>query len=403
MPTYKYTARNAQGQLVNGSIEAANQDTVARTLRGQGMLVTSVNMDLSKNKSSFLSRAKSIKLDDLIIFTRQLATMVSAGLPLIESLDVLGEQMENPSLRSVVRTIQKDVEGGSTLTSAIDKHPRVFTELYVNMVKAGEASGMLDGILNQLAIYLEKNGSLQRKVKGAMVYPGVVSGLAVFITAFIMIFIIPKFEKIYSGLGVQLPLLTRVLLFVSNILVHNMLYVIPIVILGVYLLKKYIKTPSGRMYKDRLVLNMPVFGSLFRKASVAKFTRTLSTLVRSGVNIITALEIVAKTSGNVIIEQAVLRTKMSIQEGETIAGPLAQTGVFPPMVTRMISVGEKTGALEEMLQKIAVFYEEQVDAAVAALTSIIEPLLIVFMGVIIGTIVIAMYLPIFNMINAINK
>jgi type IV pilus assembly protein PilC len=403
MPTYKYTARNAQGLLVNGSIEAANQDSVARTLRGQGMLVTSVTMDMSKNKSGLLGRAKAIKLDDLIIFTRQLATMVSAGLPLIESLDVLGEQMENPSLRHVVRSIQKDVEGGSTLTAAIDKHPRVFTELYINMVKAGEASGMLDGILNQLALYLEKNGALQRKVKGAMVYPGVVSGVATFITAFIMVFIIPKFEKIYGSLGVQLPLMTRVLLFISNTLVHNLYIVIPVLIVAFYLLRRYIKTPSGRMAKDTLILRMPVFGSLFRKAAVAKFTRTLSTLVRSGVNIITALEIVAKTSGNVVIEQAVIRTKMSIQEGETISQPLAQTGVFPPMVTRMISVGEKTGALEEMLQKIAVFYEEQVDTAVAALTSIIEPLLIVVMGVIIGTIVIAMYLPIFNMINAINK
>ena len=404
MALYKYTARNTQGQLVQGNMETSNQDAVIRSLRSQGLMVTSVTEELAKQKVGiFAKMTKSIKLDDLIIFTRQLSTMVGAGLPLIESLDVLGQQMDNPAFKAIVMNVEKDVESGSTLTSAIEKHPKVFSELYINMVKAGEASGMLDGILVQLAIYLEKAGALTRKVKGAMVYPAVVSSVATLITLFIMVFIIPKFEKFYAGMGATLPLPTRILLFWSKLLAHNIHWIILGAIVGGILLNRYIKTPEGKFKKDSLKLTLPIIGSLFRKVAVAKFTRTLSTLVRSGVNIITALEIVAKTAGNVVVEQAVIKTKMSIQEGESISVPLAQTGVFPTMVTRMIAVGERTGALEEMLQKIAVFYEEQVDTAVNALTSLIEPILIVVMGIMIGGIVICMYLPIFNLVNALSK
>lgn len=404
MPNFKYSARNSQGALIQSTLEGPNQETVLRQLRGQGLLVTSISLDMAgKGRSGFFGKLGSkIKLDDLIIFTRQLSTMVSAGLPLIESLDVLGEQMENANFRQVVLNIQKDVEAGSTLTSALERHPKVFTDLYVNMVKAGEASGMLDGILNQLALYLEKSGNLARKVKGAMVYPAVVSSFCLLVAAFLMIFIIPRFEKIYISMGAQLPLATRVLLGASKLMVHNLIWIILAIGIAVYFGKKYLQTIDGKMKFDSFKLKMPVFGDLFRKVAVAKFTRTLSTLVRSGVNIITALEIVAKTSGNVIIEQAVLKTKTSIQEGESISAPLMQTGVFPPMVTRMIAVGERTGALEEMLSKIAEFYDEQVDAAVAALTSLIEPLLIVVLGVLIGGMVICMYLPIFNMVNTIK-
>lgn len=404
MPNFKYSARNSQGALIQSTLEGPNQETVLRQLRGQGLLVTSISLDMAgKGRSGFFGKMGSkIKLDDLIIFTRQLSTMVSAGLPLIESLDVLGEQMENANFRQVVLNIQKDVEAGSTLTSALERHPKVFTDLYVNMVKAGEASGMLDGILNQLALYLEKSGNLARKVKGAMVYPAVVSSFCLLVAAFLMIFIIPRFEKIYISMGAQLPLATRVLLGTSKLMVRNLLWIILAIGIAVYFGKKYLQTIDGKMKFDSFKLKMPVFGDLFRKVAVAKFTRTLSTLVRSGVNIITALEIVAKTSGNVIIEQAVLKTKTSIQEGESISAPLMQTGVFPPMVTRMIAVGERTGALEEMLSKIAEFYDEQVDAAVAALTSLIEPLLIVVLGVLIGGMVICMYLPIFNMVNTIK-
>lgn len=404
MPNFKYSARNSQGALIQSTLEGPNQETVLRQLRSQGLLVTSISLDMAgKGRSGFFGKLGSkIKLDDLIIFTRQLSTMVSAGLPLIESLDVLGEQMENANFRQVVLNIQKDVEAGSTLTSALERHPKVFTDLYVNMVKAGEASGMLDGILNQLALYLEKSGNLARKVKGAMVYPAVVSSFCLLVAAFLMIFIIPRFEKIYISMGAQLPLATRVLLGASKLMVRNIVWIILAIGVGVYFGKKYLQTIDGKMKFDSFKLKMPVFGDLFRKVAVAKFTRTLSTLVRSGVNIITALEIVAKTSGNVIIEQAVLKTKTSIQEGESISAPLMQTGVFPPMVTRMIAVGERTGALEEMLSKIAEFYDEQVDAAVAALTSLIEPLLIVVLGVLIGGMVICMYLPIFNMVNTIK-
>ncbi len=405
MALFKYTARNAQGKIVQGSMESANQEAMVRSLRAQGLLITSISssgMEKAKG-ASWKSWGQKVKLDDLIVFSRQLATMVGAGLPLIESLDVLGQQMENPVLKSVVNNVQRDVEGGSTLTSAIDKYPKVFSELFVSMVKAGEASGMLDGILTQLAIYLEKSGALQRKVKGAMIYPAVVSSLATLITLFIMVFIIPKFKVIYSSLHAELPFPTLVLLGISNLLVHYFYIWIILLIGGGWAFNWYIKTKMGRLWFDNFKLNLPVFGEIFRKVAVAKFTRTLSTLVRSGVNIIQALEIVAKTSGNVVIEQAVIKTKMSIQEGESISGPLTQTGVFPPMVTRMISVGERTGALEEMLQKIALFYEDQVDAAVAALTSIIEPILIVFMGVVIGGIVICMYLPIFGMVSAVSK
>lgn len=404
MPLFKYTARNSQGKIVQGSMDTANQESLVRSLRTQGLLVTSVSTGPEKAKpGNWKSWGQKVKLDDLIVFSRQLATMVSAGLPLIESLDVLGQQMENPILKNVIVTVQRDVEGGSTLTAAIDKHPKVFSELFVNMVKAGEASGMLDGILTQLASYLEKSGALQRKVKGAMIYPAVVSSLATLITLFIMIFIIPRFQTIYTSLHAELPMPTQVLLGISNLMVKYFYVWIILLVGGGWGFNWYIKTDKGRLWFDNFKLNLPVFGDLFRKVAVAKFTRTLSTLVRSGVNIIQALEIVAKTSGNVIIERAVIKTKMSIQEGESISVPLTQTGVFPPMVTRMISVGERTGALEEMLQKVATFYEEQVDAAVAALTSLIEPILIVFMGVVIGGIVICMYLPIFSMVSAVSK
>jgi type IV pilus assembly protein PilC len=329
--------------------------------------------------------------------------MVSAGLPLIESLDVLGEQLENATLRKVVGEVRKDVEAGSTFTAALEKHPKIFNQLYVSMVRAGEASGMLDSIMNQLAAYQEKTGSINRKVKAAMVYPAVVSTIAILIVIFIMVKVIPTFESIYRSFESTLPLPTQILVMISR-MIRNWWYIwIAIIIVVLYALKRYISTPRGRWQFDHIKLNLPVFGDLIRKVSVAKFTRTLSTLVRSGVNILAALDIVAKTAGNVIIESAVNKTKNSIQQGESIAGPLAQTGVFPPMVTRMIDVGEKTGALEEMLTKIAEFYEDQVDAAVSALTSMIEPILIAFMGAIIGGIVIAMYLPIFNMVNVVTK
>lgn len=406
MPSFKYTARNAQGKIVDGIVESPSQDVLIKMLRSQGLLVTAISQDQAKaaaGKRKFRLARTHVSLDDLIIFSRQLATMVSAGLPLIESLDVLGEQLENPILRKVVVDVRKDVEAGSTFTNALEKHPKIFNQLYVSMVRAGEASGMLDSIMNQLAAYLEKAGSIARKVKSALVYPAVVSIIAILIIIFILVKVIPTFESIYRSFDAQLPAPTQIIVTISRALRKFWyLWIIAFVGLG-YLFKRYINTPKGRWQFDTFKLNMPVFGDLFRKVAVAKFTRTLSTLVRSGVNILNALEIVAKTAGNVIVENAVNKTKNSIQQGETIAGPLAQTGVFPPMVTRMIDVGEKTGALEDMLNKIAEFYEDQVDAAVSALTSMLEPIMIAIMGVIVGGIVIAMYLPVFNMVNVVAK
>ncbi|MFB3894841.1 MAG: type II secretion system F family protein [bacterium] len=406
MPSFKYTARNAQGKIVDGIVESPSQDVLVKMLRSQGLLVTAISQDQIKptsGKKKFRLARTHVSLDDLIIFSRQLATMVSAGLPLIESLDVLGEQLENPILRKAVVDVRKDVEAGSTFTNALEKHPKIFDQLYVSMVRAGEASGMLDSIMNQLAAYLEKSGSIRRKVKSALVYPAVVSIIAIAIVIFILVKVIPTFESIYRSFDAQLPVPTQIIVSISRAL-RKFWYIWLIVFVGLgYALKRYVNTPKGRWQFDTFKLNMPIFGDLFRKVAVAKFTRTLSTLVRSGVNILNALEIVAKTAGNVIIESAVNKTKNSIQQGETIAGPLAQTGVFPPMVTRMIDVGEKTGALEDMLNKIAEFYEDQVDAAVAALTSMLEPIMIAIMGVIVGGIVIAMYLPVFNMVNVVAK
>ncbi|MDI6784534.1 MAG: type II secretion system F family protein [bacterium] len=406
MPAFKYTARNAQGKLVDGIVESPSQDALAKMLRSQGLLVTAVNEQRGKvasvRKRLSFKRGR-VTLDDLIIFSRQLATMVSAGLPLIESLDVLGEQHTNPALRKVVVDVRKEVEAGSTFTAAIEKHPKVFSQLYISMVRAGEASGMLDSIMNQLAAYLEKAGSIARKVKSALVYPVVVSIIAIGIVIFILVNVIPTFESIYKSFDAQLPVPTQIIVIISQTIRHFWYIWIFGFIALAYGFKRYVNTPRGRWQFDTVKLNMPVFGDLFRKVAVAKFTRTLGTLVRSGVNILNALEIVAKTAGNVVVESAVNKTKNSIQQGESIAGPLAQTGVFPPMVTRMIDVGEKTGALEEMLNKIAEFYEDQVDAAVAGLTSMLEPIMIAVLGVIVGGIVIAMYLPIFNMVNVVAK
>lgn len=354
MATYKYTARNAQGKVVDGIVEIASQDALIKMLRTQGLLVTAISEERGKAAASrprFSFKRHRVTLDDQIILSRQLATMISAGLPLIESLDVLGEQLENPTLRKVVIEVRKDVEGGSTFTAALEKHPRIFNQLYVSMVRAGEASGMLDGIMNQLAAYLEKTGSINRKIKSAMVYPAVVSSIAFLIVMFILVKIIPTFESIYRSFEASLPLPTLILLAISKVIRHWWYIWLILIVVAGYILKRYISTPKGRWQFDTVKLNLPIFGDLFRKVSVAKFTRTLSTLVRSGVNILAALEIVAKTAGNVVIESAVNKTKNSIQQGESIAGPLAQTGVFPPMVTRMIDVGEKTGALEEMLKK----------------------------------------------------
>ncbi len=403
MPIYQYIALNrASGQKINGSIDAASEGAGVAVLKERGLLVTSIKTKKAKGAAKRGGRGRRIGIDDLVIFCRQLATIVNAGLPLIEGLNILGEQMENATFRKIVKQIEKDVEGGDTLTDSLARHPKVFSGLFVNLVKAGEASGMLDEILAQLALYLEKASSLQRKVKSAMIYPSVVMTVAVAVVTILMVFVIPVFEKIFQGFGAKLPTPTLVLLAISHF-IRDYWYVLVGVIFAVgFLINRYLKTERGRYQFDAMLLRLPILGTLFRKVAVAKFSRTFSTLLRAGVNILVALEIVAKTAGNKVVERAIDNMRSSIKEGESVAGPLKESGVFPPMVTRMIDIGERTGALDEMLTKIADFYEDQVDTAVAGLTQMLEPFILVFLGVIVGGILIAMYMPMFKITTVIK-
>ncbi len=403
MAQFQYVALNrSSGQRVTGTIDVATEAAGTAILRERGLVVTQIQTAKVRGLNKKRSRRKKVSIDDLVIFCRQMATIVNAGLPLIEGLNILGEQMENPTFRGVVRQIEKDVEGGDTLTDALARHPRIFNPLFVNLVKAGEASGMLDEILAQLAIYLEKAASLQRKVKSATIYPTVVMTVAAIVVIILMVYVIPVFEKIFQGFGAQLPTPTMILITISHFIRDYWYLLGGGLIAAGYLANRFIKTEKGRMLFDSALLKFPVLGTLFRKVGVAKFSRTFSTLLRSGVNILVALEIVAKTAGNKVIERAIDNMRSSIKEGESIAGPLKESGVFPPMVIRMIDVGERTGALDEMLTKIADFYEDQVDTAVAGLTQMLEPLILVFLGVIVGGILIAMYMPMFAMTNIIK-
>ena len=394
MPTYRYVAKESSGKTASGILEYSDKSLLIEALRKKGLVIVSIN-ETKKKKASAAS--KKVKLEDIVIFSRQLATMVDSGIPLVQALDILYDQIEKPNFKQVVATIRDDVEVGSGFSEALMKHPAVFSPLYINMVKAGESSGALDDILDRLATYLEKANTLQRKVKSSLVYPAVVVTMAFLITLVMLLKVIPTFKGIFSMLGGTLPLPTRILILISDTLRSMFLYVAVAAGIFVFAMKKYISTPRGRNVFDRMILHLPVLGTLFRKLAVAKFTRTLSTLVKSGVPILVALEIVGKTSGNTVIEKALEGVRKSIKEGENIADPLAKSGVFPPMVVRMIHVGEQTGELEKMLGKIADFYDDQVDAVVSGLTSLIEPLIIAFLGIIIGGIVIAMFLPVFKM------
>ncbi len=404
MPFYQYVARSPQGKTVTGSTEASTQSAVVKMLRDQGLTPTTIQQT-SAEARAVRKKAGSrgrVKLDDLVIFSRQMATMIRAGLPLIEVIDILAEQVEKKVFRDVLREIERDIEGGSSLTEAIQKHPKIFSAFFISMVKAGEASGMLDTILDQVAIYLEKLVSIQRKIKSATMYPAVVSSVALLITTFLLVKVVPVFENIFIDLGGELPLPTQITVGLSRLVKENWLVVGLIFggcCIGVW---QWGKTKTGRAKIDAVILRIPIFGPLILKAAIAKFTRTLGTLIRAGVNILYALEIVAKTSGNAVIEEALYQTRTSIQGGESITKPLVDSQVFPPMVTRMIDVGERTGALESMLTKIADFYEDQVNASVAGLTSMIEPLLIVFLGVVVGFIVISMFMPLFKMVEMVS-
>jgi type IV pilus assembly protein PilC len=397
---FEYTARNPSGQIQKGQLDVASKDDVNAYLRKNRLILVSVR-EAPKAINISLG-GQRVKTRDIVIFTRQFATMINAGLPLVQSLNILAQQTENKTLAAVTKAVVYDVESGNTLADAFSKHPKAFTDLYVNMVAAGEAGGILDTILLRLATFLEKNDALMRKVKGAMVYPGVIITVAGAAIAILLIFVIPTFESMFSSAGLELPLPTRVVIGMSSFLIGYW-WAILLGIGGIiFAIRSYYSTPAGRLQIDGAMLKAPVLGDVLRKSAVSRFTRTLGTLVSSGVSILEGLEITAKTAGNRVIHDAVMESRQSIAGGETIAAPLEKSKVFPPMVISMIAVGEQTGGLDEMLSKIADFYDEEVDVAVSALLSLMEPAMIVILGVIVGGMVIAMYLPIFDMMNAVQ-
>jgi type IV pilus assembly protein PilC len=402
MNSYQYIAKDKAGQTINGIVQANSEIEAAEALHKKDLVVVSIDAAKAvagKSKST----DKKIKLEDLVVFSRQLATMIDAGIPLVNALGILAEQIENEGLRGIVGEVKQDIEAGMSFCDALAKHPAVFSELFVNMTKAGEASGMLNEILDRLASFMEKQAALNRKIVSSLVYPAVVVSMAILITAVLLLKVVPTFKGIFDTLGGALPLPTQVLIFLSDLLRKYFLYTLIFIGVMIYLFKRYINTKKGRYQFDRVCLKLPVFGPLLRKLAVAKFSRTFSTLVKSGVSVLSALEIVSKTSGNKVVEESVINCSKSVRNGELISKPLAKSGVFPPMVTRMISVGEQTGQLEKMLSKIADFYDDQVDAATSALTSMIEPMVIAFLGVVIGGIVISLFLPIFKISQLMSR
>ena len=399
MASFSYTARALNGELKTATIDAATREDAVAQLRRQRLTVVKVDEESKGQKPG----GGKIKMRDIVIFTRQFSTMINSGLPLVQALDILAKQSENKTLQEVTRAVVFDVESGHTVADALRKHPKAFNDLYVNMVAAGEAGGILDTILMRLAVFMEKNDVLIRKVKGAMIYPGVIMSVAGIAITVLLIFVIPVFENMFGSVGLALPLPTRIVIGVSKFLRGwgGLASVVGIVGI-VFALKNYYRTSNGKLVIDRALLSFPVLGDVLRKSAVSRFTRTLGTLISSGVSILDGLEITAKTAGNRVIQDAIMASRSSIAGGDTIAAPLAKSRVFPPMVISMIAVGESTGGLDEMLSKIADFYDEEVDAAVSGLLSLLEPVMIVFLGIVVGGMVIAMYLPIFDMINAVQ-
>ena len=399
MPLFEYKGKTLGGAAVSGELKAKSKADLQRILRSNKILITSIGRKSSQINLRLRRRIKKIHISR---FTRQFATMIGAGLPMVQCLEILAQQSESPELREVIGKVKQSVQSGSTLADALSRHKKAFDDLYVSMVDAGEIGGALDQILLRLATYREKADALVRKVRGALVYPAVIVTVAIGVTFIMLTYIVPVFAKMFEGLGAELPAPTQMVLKLSAFLRNNILTGAILLILLCVFYRWYSRTNKGRLLIDKFKLKAPLLGSLLRKTAISRFTRTLGTLISSGVSILDALEITAKTAGNRVIQDAIKRSVVSIAEGETITHPLKETGVFPPMVTQMISVGEKTGGLDDMLQKIADFYDEEVDAAVAALTSIIEPVIIVVMGAVIGGILIAMYLPMFEIIGKIG-
>ncbi len=399
MAVFAFSGRTRTGQTISGEMDAPNREAVVAQLRRQQVMATSVKPKASDVQIRIPGFGGTVSERDLAVVTRQLATMIDAGLPLVQCLEILASQQENKLLKKTLHDIRQDVEGGATFSAALKRHPKIFGALYTNMVEAGEAGGILDTILNRLAAYIEKAMILKRRVKTAMFYPATIISVAVVVVIFLLLYVIPTFQQMFAGFGATLPLPTLFVLALSNFVRAYILFIIVGIVGVVVGLRVFNGTEGGKRTIDRILLRLPVFGPLIRKVAVAKFSRTLGTLVSSGVSILEGLDITARTAGNKIVEEAVFKARTVIAQGKTIAEPLEASGVFPRMVTQMIGVGEQTGALDRMLNKIADFYDEEVDVAVAGLTSLLEPLLVIFLGVIIGGVVIAMYLPIFKLIT----
>jgi type IV pilus assembly protein PilC len=399
MPAYAWKGKNRLGDLQEGVIVSDSRDSAAATLKRNGLQLLSVRPQSATGGKSF----GKVKSKDLAIFTRQFSVMIDAGLPLVQCLEILGAQQSDKVFQKIIGAVRSDVEQGATLQTALSKHPKAFNDLYVNMVGAGEAGGILDLILQRLSGYIEKAVKLTGKVKGAMTYPITVIVIAISVVGIIMVKVIPVFSQMYEGMGSSLPFPTQVCIMISNVIIHYFLLLVIAVILVVVGLKQYYKTPAGRLMLDTLILKIPVIGDMLRKVAVARFCRTLGTLTSSGVPILEGMDITARTAGNMVIQNAIMKSREAVEQGRNIAGPLAETKVFPPMVIQMVGVGEATGALDAMLSKVADFYEDEVDNAVAAMTAMMEPLIIAILGGVIGFIVVAMYMPIFNLANVMGK
>jgi len=402
MPLFKYAGKNRSGVGQKGEIEAVDLNAALALLRRQGVVGAAVQAKAKAFEFKIPGMQPKVSEKDLVTFTRQFATMIDAGLPLVQCLEILGSQSDNKTFATMINKVRTDIEGGATFAEALRKHPKAFPELYVNMVAAGEAGGILDTILNRLAAYIEKSMALKKKVKSAMVYPSVVITVSIGVVVLMLLFVIPTFEKMFNDFGGTLPGITQSVIDLSAFL-QSYWWVIGVALVVIKIgFSRYAATKIGRRQLDGMALKLPVIGMVVRKVSVAKFTRTLGTLISSGVPILDGLDIVARTAGNKIIEEAILKTRQAISEGKTIAEPLAQTKVFPPMVVQMIGVGESAGALDTMLNKIADFYDDEVDTAVGNLSSMLEPFIMVFLGFALGYIVIAMYLPIFKLASTIG-
>ncbi len=404
MPTYKYTARDQEGKTVAGKISADTEAMVVIELRNRNLMIVEINEEKGSalKPAAAPKRKKKIKSEDVVVFARQFATMIDAGIPILQALEALGEQTANPTFKDTLKSIHQDIELGSSLSAAFGKHPYVFDTLFVNMIRVGEAGGILTAVLERVAMYLEKSEKLNQKVKSALIYPASIVTMALAITLFLIIKVVPTFAQIYESLGQKLPVMTQMLIDFSSIMQHYFLFIGAGLVGLFFLFKRWVATEKGRYIFDAMLLKMPIFGDLICKVSVSRFCRTFATLSQSGVPVLDTLEIVGKTCGNAVIEKVVDEVKASVREGQPIAEPLAKSPAFPPMVTRMIAIGEKSGKMEKMLSKVAEFYDDQVDTAVDGLTKLIEPLIIGFLGIVVGFIVVALFMPILSLSTAIK-